>query len=331
MKPNGKDLRFELELKKTLVKKFQYYLFTNQFEVFEKFLTKHFYTQAIRLFNLENFYYDWLLADFRHVKTPIDQGILNNYLSTSYLTNKLVKDLDEIKFFYRLILLLNYIKSLKSASKLISMGDSDSTYQIVKFPVNDFLEFTGQPRNNYYQIKKLVKFLKSLQNIEPILENFSDGGFQSYIAFPYLKVERKKGWYVELSVCQELCSYGYPFHLPVDFLNYHNTFELKVKFVLLKSFCSVSIYKECPTQEFLGQVWVLNSKSARLKKYILTVLNELKDRKLIEPKFQVLTKQNKFKELDTLTSSLVSQFRSIFYTENITIDLAFKTNKRLVY
>ena len=315
LKPNGKDLRFEIELKKTLVKKFQYYLFTNQFEVFEKFLTKHFYTQAIRLFNLENSYCDWLLADFRHIKNPIDQGILNNSLSTSYLTNKLVKDLDEIKFFCLLILLLNYIKSLKSSSKLISMGDN--TYQIIKFPVNDFLEFTGQPRNNYYQIKKLVKFLKSLQKIEPILENFSDGGFQSYVAFPYLKVERKKEWYVELSVCQELYSYRYPFHLPVDFLNCRNNFELKVKFVLLKSFCSVSVYKEFPTQEFLGQVSISNSKRARLKNHIITVLNELKDGKLIEPKFQVLTKQNKFKEVDTLTSSLVSRSRSIFYTENI--------------
>ena len=33
---------------------------------------------------------------------------------------------------------------------------SDNTYQMIKFPVNDFREFTGQPRNNYYQIKKLV-------------------------------------------------------------------------------------------------------------------------------------------------------------------------------
>lgn len=92
LKLNGKELRFEIELKKTLVKKFQYYLFTNQFEVFEKFLTKHFYNQAIRLFNLENSYCDWLLANFRHVKNPMDQEILNNYLSTSYLTDKLVKD-----------------------------------------------------------------------------------------------------------------------------------------------------------------------------------------------------------------------------------------------
>jgi len=41
-------------------------------------------------------------------------------------------------------------------------------------------------------VKKLVEFLKSLQTIDSILENFSDGGFRRYVAFPYLKVERKK-------------------------------------------------------------------------------------------------------------------------------------------
>ena len=98
---------------------------------------------------------------------------------------------------------------------------------------------------------------------------------------------------VELSICQELCSYQYPFDLPETFLNYQDNFELKVKFVLLKSFCNVSIYKEFPTQEFLEQVSISTSKSAKLKKHIVTVLSELKDHKLIKSKFQVLTKQNK--------------------------------------
>nr|ULD15948.1 hypothetical protein [Cylindrotheca closterium] len=111
---------------------------------------------------------------------------------------------------------------------------SDTTYRIVEFSVNDFLKFTGKPRNNYYQIKKLVQFLRFLQSIEPIVENFSDGSFQSYVAFPYLKVERKKGWYVKLSVCQKLYSYLYPFDLPVDFLVCQDNFELKAKFFVLK-------------------------------------------------------------------------------------------------
>ena len=50
LKPNGRELRFEIELKKTVVKNFQHYLFTNQFETFEETITAHFYNQAVKLF-----------------------------------------------------------------------------------------------------------------------------------------------------------------------------------------------------------------------------------------------------------------------------------------
>jgi hypothetical protein len=194
---------------------------------------------------------------------------------------------------------------------------ADQDYHIFQFPVNHFLEFIGKPKNNHYQIKKLVEFLKSLQRIRPILENFSDGGFRSYVVFPYVKVERKRSWCVELSVCQELYLYRYPFHLPETFLNYQDNFELKVKFILLQSFCQISIDKEFPTQEFLGQVSISPSKSAKLKNCIVTVLHELKDSKIIEPEFQILTNQNRLKEVTCLTSNLVSRSKSIFYKEKI--------------
>lgn len=42
LKPSGRKLRFEIELKKTIGKKFQHYLFTDQIEIFEELLTPHF-------------------------------------------------------------------------------------------------------------------------------------------------------------------------------------------------------------------------------------------------------------------------------------------------
>jgi hypothetical protein len=105
--------------------------------------------------------------------------------------------------------------------------------------------------------------------------------------------------------------------LPETFLNYQDNFELKVKFILLQSFCQISIDKQFPTQEFLGQVSISPSKSAKLKNYIVTVLHELKDSKVIEPEFQILTKQNRLKEVTCLPSNLVSRSKSIFYKEKI--------------
>ena len=216
LKPSMKKIRFEIEVKKDEVKKFQHDLFTGKFERFEELLIEHFYDQAIQLFDLENSYCDWLRSDFRRVRKLPSEEVFINSLSTSYLTEKPQHDLVKVVFIYRLIQLINYIKSLKSSSKSISMGYR--TYQIFQFRVSHFLEFIGKPKNNPYQIRKLVEFLTSLQEIKPILDCFSDGGFRRYVTFPYLKIEKEKGLWVEFSICRELHIYRYPFHLPDNFL-----------------------------------------------------------------------------------------------------------------
>ena len=135
LKSNGRELRFEIELKKTVVKKFQHYLFTYQFKVFEELLTTHFYRQAVQLFDLKSSYSDWLLANFRQLKKPPVQEILTNSLSISYLAGKYTHDLTKIEFFYRLIQLLNYLKFLKGSSQLILMGDQDYTWKNFKYKI----------------------------------------------------------------------------------------------------------------------------------------------------------------------------------------------------
>ena len=56
------------------------------------------------------------------------------------------------------------MKYLKSSSKSVLIGSI--TYQTFQFQVNHFLEFIGKPKNNHYQIRKLVEFLESLQDIK---------------------------------------------------------------------------------------------------------------------------------------------------------------------
>lgn len=59
-KSNGKFIRFELELKKSAIKKFQPYFFLDQFEKWEKLLTYHFYKEAMNKLDLNSPYTDWL-------------------------------------------------------------------------------------------------------------------------------------------------------------------------------------------------------------------------------------------------------------------------------
>jgi hypothetical protein len=135
-----------------------------------------------RTFTIEG----WSTGNFIKGRLDLNRSIEEvfvNSLSTSYLTEKPQHDLVKVEFVYLLIQLINYIKSLKSSSKYISMGDR--TYQTFQFRVSHFLEFIGKLKNNRYQIRKLVEFLESLQEIKPILDCFSDGS--------YLKVEQRGG------------------------------------------------------------------------------------------------------------------------------------------
>ena len=104
---------FEIEVKKDEVKRFQHDFFTGQFERFEELLTEHFYHQATRLFDLENSYCDWLRYSFRRVRKLPSEEVLVSSLSTSFLTEKPGNDLVKLEFVYRLIQLINYMKSCK--------------------------------------------------------------------------------------------------------------------------------------------------------------------------------------------------------------------------
>ena len=148
LKPGRKKIRFEIEVKKDGVKKFQHDFLTGQFERFEELLTEHFYDQATRLFDLENSYCDWLRNSFRRVRKLPPEEVLVNSLSTSFLTEKPENDLVKLEFVYRLIQLVNYIKSLKGLSNSVLIGDR--TYQTFEFQMNHFLEFIGKRKNNHY-------------------------------------------------------------------------------------------------------------------------------------------------------------------------------------
>ncbi len=69
-----------------------------------------------------------------------------------------------------------------------------------------------------------------------------------------------------------------------------------------------------------------DSESAKLKNCIVTCLHELKDFKVIELKFQILTKQNQLKEVTNLTFNLVSRSKLIFYRENINNNYNYCSN-----
>ncbi len=184
-RPNGKDIRFELELTKSVVKNFEFYLFSNQFEKLEELLCIHFYKQALTSFVRDSIYTDWLIENFRNIRSSQQY---DNCLITTYFKNLPLETIEKQEFLYQLLQLLSYLQTLKSSVNWIS----NENYRVISFQVNEVLEFLGKKKTNYYQIRKLVDFLKSLQRLPPVLEAFSTDSFQSILIFPYLKVTKKK-------------------------------------------------------------------------------------------------------------------------------------------
>ena len=78
----------------------------------------------------------------------------------------------------------------------------DQEYLIISFKLTNFLEFISANKNRY-QVQKLGKFLSSLQTSPPMMSTISDICFQSINILPYLKVFKKKSWYVKLAVAEE--------------------------------------------------------------------------------------------------------------------------------
>ena len=307
-RPNGKDIRFELELTKSVVKNFEFYLFSNQFEKLEELLCVHFYKQAVTTFAMDSCYTDWLRESFRKIRST---QTYENCLIATYLSTIPLETLEKQKFLYQLLQLLSYIRTLESSVNWIS----NENYRMISFRVSEFLEFLGKKKTNYYQIRKVVDFLKSLQRLPPVLEDFSTESFRSILIFPYLEVRKEKSWKVELAIAEKVYFYRYPFYFPQDFLTYDDVYDLRAKIFFLLSFSTTELSKEFQIQEVFDQVGISRQKMTRLRKSIVIIFEDARDLKLIEPRFTLLMKTNKTLEVDKLTSNLLVKAKSIRYTE----------------
>jgi len=110
-------------------------------------------------------------------------------------------------------------------------------YYVLKFPLSQFVEFTGIQNLKDSQRKKLILYFKKLQNLDPIVKEFSNGAFRSYVCFPYVECENPFGnsWIIEVLAAEELFCFPYPFQLPKSFLISKHKNDLRLKVRLMKS------------------------------------------------------------------------------------------------
>ena len=315
-------VRFELELKHRQTKLVQDYLFQNQLAIFEDHLVRQYFKYSGKVLRLDYVYTDWIVDFQRRFQVNL------NYRSlvTSYLESQLMKEEEEEKGFFHLLQFLSFVKSLK----LNPFKDckkyrlKEQFYYELKFPLSQFVKFTGMHLSNNSEREKLILYFYQLQKLDPIVKVFSDRAFRSYVCFPYVKCNNPSGksWVVEVLVAEELFTFPYPFQLPKSFLISNHKHDLRLKVRLMKSLAVSERKKRLDLEEFFNKVSISipNNHLIQIKKNIIKLLNELVGNNIIQNKIKIELKSGK--KTDQLIAKLTPyditrRIKSIRFHEKI--------------
>jgi hypothetical protein len=313
-------VRFELEFKHRQTKSVQDYLFHNRLDVFEHKLVLQYFKYSGQVLRLDYQYTDWII-DFRRRHRLVKPS--NPSLLTSYLENRIMAEEEEKRFFH-LLQFLSFIKSLelnpfKDCKKL---RVKKQNYYRLKFPLSNFVRFTGIQISNQPDRRKLIEYFKQLQKLDPIVKEFSDGAFRSYVCFLYADCENPSGkaWVVEVFVAEELFWFPYPFQLPKSFMISRQKNDLRLKVQLMKSLAVSDQEKILNLGEFFNTINVRNDQLIKIKESLIQLLKELVKDKIIHNQLKIVCKSGKKKDglIKFLTASdITRRIEYLKFTENL--------------
>lgn len=265
-------------------------------------------------------YTDWVV-DFRRRSRLANSN--NRPLLTSYLKNQVMNAEDEKKFF-RLLQFLSFIKSLdlKSFNDYKLLKVRNLNYYYLKFLLSKFVSYTGIKISNKSDRKDLIEFFKQLHKLGPIVREFSDGAFQSYVCFLYAGCENSTGkaWFIEVYAAEELFWFRYPFQLPMLFMVSKHKNDLRLKVRLIKALAVNKQNKSLDLQELFSIVNVSNNNLIKIKKQIIKLLKELVKHKIIHNQLEIVSKSGSKKQvsIEFLTvSNITRRIKYLKFSENI--------------
>ena len=319
----NQNVRFELELKHRQTKLIQDYLFNNQFDIFEHQLVIRYFKYSGRVLHLDSVYTDWVVDFQRRQQMQINYNY--DSLVTSYLETKMDTHEEDERLFH-LFQLLSFIKSLCLELNLLKDCKThiikEQSYFILKFTLSEFVKFTGIQISKQSQRSKLIRYFRQLQKLDPIVEEFSDRAFRSYVCFPYVGCDNPWGnsWIVEIFVAEALIYFSYPFKLPKSFSFFTGKNDLRLKLLLMKSLAVHKQEKLLNLDEFFNKVNVSNNQLIKIKKSIIQLLNELVENKIIHNEVRLVLKSGKKKDqlIKSLTTSdITRRIKHIKFHEKI--------------
>lgn len=289
----NENVRFEIEYKNRQTKLVEDFLFQDQFELFENQLVLKYFQYSKRILDLNYVYTDWIV-DFQRRHKLI---ATNRILVTSYLKNKTIENFIEEERLFHLFQFLSFIKSLdiKPFENCEKQKIKNKLYYILKFPLSDFINFTGIKITKQCQREKIIGYFKQLQKLDPIAKEFNDQSFQSYVCFPYVECHNSFGnsWNIEILTAEELLLFSYPFKIPKSFLTSVYKNDLRLKLRLIKALAVPEQKKRLYINELFSLINVPNKQLIKIKKNIIQLLNELVENKVIMDEILLVSKSGK--------------------------------------
>ena len=213
-------------------------MFKNQLDIFEDQLVIQYFKYSIRILRLDYLYTDWIMDFQRRYQGYQLVNPTSRSLVTSYLETRMGNEKEEKRLFH-LFQFLSFVKNLelKAFRDCKKQKIKEQFYYGLKFPLSEFVKFTGIQISKQSQRDKLIRYFKQLQKLDPIVQEFSDRAFQSYVYFPYVGCQNSSGnsWSIEVFAAEELFCFPYPFQLPKSFLISTHKNDLRLKLQLMKS------------------------------------------------------------------------------------------------
>ena len=239
-------------------------------------------------------------------------------LELKHRQTKLVQDylfenqLDVFEHQY-LLQFLSFVKGLKlnTFKDCKKLRVKTQFYYELKFPLSQFVKFTGMQLSHQSDREKLLFYFYQLQKLDPILKVFLNLAFRSYVCFPYVNCANPSGksWFIEVLAAEELSCFPYPFQLPKSFLHSGSKNDLRLKVRLMKSLAVSDQKKRLDLEEFFNTINVRNDPLIRIKKNLIQLLSELVENKIIQNKMEVILKSGKKKDrlIQNLTTSDITR------------------------
>ncbi len=306
-----KTVRFELELKHRQTRLVQDYLFQNQLDVFEHYLVIQYFQYSDQVLRSDYSYTDWVV-DFQRRHHQL-VNLTSRSLVISYLDNQLIRNQEEEERLFHLLQFLSFVKSLK----LNPFKDCEKhqikkqLYYGLKFPLSQFVKFTGIQLSNHSDREKLLVYFSQLQKLDPIIKVFSNMAFRSYVCFPYVDCANPSGnsWAIEVLAAEELFCYPYQFQMPASFLRSTNKNDLRLKVLFMKSLAVSDRKKRLCLEKFFNTINVRNDPLIQIKKNIIQLLSELVENKIIQNNRKAREIRLKLRIINSEISSLENLIR----------------------